>query len=62
MARQVKVITAAEAAALIKNGDTVTTSGFVASAIPEALDRAVEERFLATPAPSRLKSRSPARR
>ena len=26
MARQVKVITAAEAAALIKNGDTVTTS------------------------------------
>ena len=28
MARQVKVITAAEAAALIKNGDTVTTSGF----------------------------------
>ena len=48
MARQVKVITAAEAAALIKNGDTVTTSGFVASAIPEALDRAVEERFLAT--------------
>ena len=45
MARQVKVITAAEAAALIKNGDTVTTSGFVASAIPEALDRAVEERF-----------------
>ena len=38
MARQVKVITAAEAAALIKNGDTVTTSGFVASAIPEALD------------------------
>ena len=51
MARQVKVITAAEAAALIKNGDTVTTSGFVASAIPEALDRAVEERFLATGEP-----------
>ena len=43
MARQVKVITAAEAAALIKNGDTVTTSGFVASAIPEALDRAVRK-------------------
>lgn len=43
MARQVKIITAAEAAALIKNGDTVTTSGFVASCIPEALDRAVEE-------------------
>ena len=51
MARQVKVITAADAAALIKNGDTVTTSGFVASAIPEALDRAVEERFLATGEP-----------
>lgn len=36
MARQVKVITAAEAAALIKNGDTVTTSGFVASATPRS--------------------------
>ena len=54
MARQVKIITAAEAAALIKNGDTVTTSGFVASAIPEALDRAVEERFLATGEPRDL--------
>ena len=37
MARQVKIITAEEAAMLIKDGDTVTTSGFVASAIPEAL-------------------------
>ena len=34
MARQLKVINAAEAAAFIKSGDTVTASGFVASAIP----------------------------
>ena len=49
--RKVPIITANEAARLIKDGDTVTTSGFVANAIPEALDRAVEERFLETGAP-----------
>lgn len=46
--RKVKVITAQEAAELIKDGDTLTTSGFVASAIPEALNKAVEKRFLET--------------
>ncbi|MGI6499016.1 MAG: acyl CoA:acetate/3-ketoacid CoA transferase [Oscillospiraceae bacterium] len=45
---KVKVITAAEAAELIKDGDTFTTSGFVASCIPEALNKAVEKRFLET--------------
>lgn len=52
--RRVPVITADEAVKLIKNGDTVTTSGFVASAIPEALDRAVEKRFLETGEPNNL--------
>lgn len=45
---KVKIITAAEAAELIQDGDTFTTSGFVASCIPEALNKAVEKRFLET--------------
>ena len=40
------IISAAEAAALVKDGDIITTSGFVASAMPEALNRALEARFL----------------
>ncbi|NLK36772.1 MAG: acyl CoA:acetate/3-ketoacid CoA transferase [Epulopiscium sp.] len=52
--RKVKVITADEAAMLIKDGDTVTTSGFVASAIPEALNKAVEKRFLETGSPKNI--------
>ena len=52
--RQVKIITADEAAKLVKNGDTITTSGFVASAIPEALNKAVEKRFLETGEPKNL--------
>ena len=46
--RQVKIITAEQAAELIKDGDTLTTSGFVGSSIPEALNKAVEKRFLKT--------------
>ena len=52
--RKVKIITADEAAKLVKNGDTITTSGFVASAIPEALNKAVEKRFLETGEPNNL--------
>lgn len=52
--RQVKIITADEAAKLIKNGDTFTTSGFVASCIPEALNKAVEKRFLETGEPNNI--------
>lgn len=52
--RKVKVITADEAVKLIKNGDTYTTSGFVASAIPEALNKAVEKSFLETGEPNNL--------
>lgn len=48
------VITAAEAAAMVKDGMTISTSGFVASAMPEALTRALEERFLAAGTPKGL--------
>ena len=40
-----QVITAAEAAAMVKNGSTVATSGFVGTAFPEELAVAIEERF-----------------
>ncbi|WP_317853677.1 acyl CoA:acetate/3-ketoacid CoA transferase [Chakrabartyella piscis] len=52
--RKVPIITADEAAMLVKNGDTLTTSGFVASAIPEALNKAVEKRFLETGEPNNI--------
>ena len=48
---KVKVISAAEAAALVKDNDTITTSGFVASALAEELTGALEERFLQTGTP-----------
>lgn len=49
-----KIISAADAAALIRDGDTVTTSGFVGIGVPEALLVALEERFLETSAPHGL--------
>lgn len=42
----VKIMTAEEAAKLVKNGDTVATEGFVGSACPESLSIALEKRFL----------------
>lgn len=48
------VITAAEAASWVKDGDCITTSGFVASGMPEALTRALEQRFLETGSPKNL--------
>ena len=44
-------ITAAEAAAQVRDGDTVASSGFVSSAIPEGLIKALEARFLETGKP-----------
>jgi propionate CoA-transferase len=41
-----KVISALEAARLVKNGDTVGVGGFVGIGHPEALSAALEERFL----------------
>jgi propionate CoA-transferase len=50
----VKVISAVEAASLVKDGATVATSGFVGSANPEALTSSLEERFLKDGRPNHL--------
>jgi propionate CoA-transferase len=49
-----KVITADEAAKLIKNGDMLGTVGFVRAGHPEELSMAVEKRFLETGEPNGL--------
>ncbi|RDU24025.1 acyl CoA:acetate/3-ketoacid CoA transferase [Anaerosacchariphilus polymeriproducens] len=51
---KVSIITAAEAAEMIQDGMTVTTSGFVASGMPETLTKAIEKRFLETGSPKNL--------
>ena len=48
------IITAAEAAQWVKDGDIVTSSGFVASCMPESLTKALEKRFLDTGSPKNL--------
>ena len=52
--KKVKVLTAEEAAMLVKDGDTVSTGGFVGSGSPESLTRALEKRFLETGEPKNL--------
>lgn len=52
--KKVKIITAEEAAELVKDEDTVSTGGFVSCACPEALSKAVEKRFLETGHPRDL--------
>ncbi len=52
--KNVRVLTAAEAALLVEDGDTIATGGFVSCACPEALSKALEERFLATGHPKDL--------
>lgn len=47
-------MTAAGAAALVKDNMTISTSGFVASDMPEALTKALETRFLETGSPKSL--------
>lgn len=49
-----KVVSAAEAAALVKDGDAVTTSGFVGIGVPDELLCAIEDRFLKTATPRDL--------
>lgn len=49
-----KIITAQEAVGLIKDGDTVATSGFVGIGHAEALTAALEERYLREGAPRNL--------
>lgn len=49
-----KIISAQAAAALIKDGDTIATGGFVGVGFPEALAIALEQRFLQTGTPRNL--------
>lgn len=49
-----KVISSVDAAALIKNGDTITTSGFVGTGVPDELLSAIETRFLENDEPRDL--------
>lgn len=48
------IMSAAEAAALIKSGSTVCTAGFLSYCMPETLYRAVERRFLKNGTPKDL--------
>lgn len=52
--KKVKVMSAAQSAELVKDGDVVATSGFVASGCPEALTKALERRFLQTGTPKNI--------
>ncbi|CAH2602941.1 Acyl CoA:acetate/3-ketoacid CoA transferase [Rhodovastum atsumiense] len=49
-----KIVTADEAIALIRDGDTLASTGFVGTGFAEALLVALERRFLATGAPRNL--------
>ncbi len=49
-----KIVTADEAARLVHDGDTITTSGFVGIGVPDELLLAIERRFLDTGAPRDL--------
>jgi propionate CoA-transferase len=49
-----KVLTSAEAAELVRPGDTITTSGFVGIGVPDGLLAAIETRFLEKGEPSGL--------
>ena len=52
--KKMKVLTAAQAAEFVEDGMTVASSGFVGSAIPEALIGAMEKRFLDTGHPKSI--------
>ncbi len=52
--KRVRVLTAQEAAMLVKDKDTVATGGFVGSGSPETLTRALEKRFMETGSPKDL--------
>jgi propionate CoA-transferase len=49
-----KVISASDAVALIRDGDTIAVSGFVTQGAPEALLKALGERFKETSSPANL--------
>ncbi|MCX7427315.1 MAG: acyl CoA:acetate/3-ketoacid CoA transferase [Planctomycetia bacterium] len=52
--RDQKLLCAADAVALVRDGQTVATGGFVGAGVPEALLNALEQRFLATAGPRDL--------
>ena len=52
--KQDKIVTADEAIALIRDGDSVSCSGFVGIGTPEELLAALERRFVATQSPQDL--------
>ena len=52
--KKVKVLQPSEAAALVKDGVTIVTSGFVGCCCPETLSIALEKRFLETGHPNNL--------
>ncbi len=52
--KKATIMTAAQAAQYIQDGMTVVPSGFVGSCCPEALNKAVEQRFLETGSPKDL--------
>ena len=49
-----KIVSADEAAAIVRDGDTVSVSGFVGTGTPDELITAVERRFLASRQPKGL--------
>ncbi len=49
-----KIVSADEAVALIQDGDTICSNGFVQSGVPETLLEALERRFLETGSPKNL--------
>ena len=54
-----KVVTAADAVRLIRDGDAVVVEGFVGQGFAEELTLALEERFLHTGTPATSRSCSP---
>jgi len=52
--RYPKLLTAAEAVARIADGSTLATGGFVGIGVPEALLKALEQRFVETAEPRDL--------
>ena len=52
--RKVIILTAEEAVDLVKDGVTLTTSGFVGNSFPEALNKAIEKKFLEIGYPQNL--------
>ena len=52
--KRVKILSAEQAAELVRDGDTIATGGFVSCACPEALSKALEKRFLETGHPRDL--------